>query len=122
MNASSGRFLMSVPRPVLLERRKAVGRLLRWRGLVADPASTQEQEQLPVCLPQGPNNRVTGIVSVEPRVVEQEPILLMDGHALPVERVVDHEPPHAEVERRLAENHVVAVATTLVVIALDPHD
>jgi transposase InsO family protein len=63
---------------------------------------------------------VTSVVSVEPRIVEQEAILLMDGHALSVERVVDHEPPHAEVERRLSEDHVVAVATTLVVIALHP--
>ena len=75
-----------------------------------------------MCLRQGPNHRVTSVISVEARVVEQEAILLMDGHALPVERVVDHEPPHAEVEGWLSEDHVVTVATTLVVIALDSDD
>jgi hypothetical protein len=44
---------------------------------------------------------VAGIVCIECGLVQQEAILLVDGHALRIARVVDHEPAHAEAERRL---------------------
>jgi len=42
-----------------------------------------------------------GIVCVECGLSQQEAILLVDGHALRIARVVDHEPARAEAERRL---------------------
>lgn len=48
------------------------------------------------------NHGVAGVVRIECRLIEQEAILLVDGHALCVARVVHHEPARAEAERRLA--------------------
>jgi hypothetical protein len=47
-----------------------------------------------------------GIVCIECGLSQQEAILLVDGHALRIARVVDHEPARAEAERRLPEDHV----------------
>ena len=47
-----------------------------------------------------------GIVFIECGLSQQEAILLVDGHALRIARVVDHEPARAEAERRLPEDHV----------------
>ena len=63
---------------------------------------------------------VAGVVGVEPRIIEPEPILLVEGHALLVARVVHDVPPDAEVERRFLEDQVVGIAARLVVKAWMP--